>query len=120
MSEDILKDSWEPKGKISEEIQKRIKKAGGRAWANDNISEFIEDGEKNLVLNSPIEFEGSVYLYHGMMDSDVPTKLSKKVLNNITISNDIKLILEKHGEHRLSKDKEIDTIKSLLKQISNY
>ena len=54
MSEDILKDSWEPKGKVSEEIQKRIKKAGGRAWANDNISEFIEDGEKQKLIDEAV------------------------------------------------------------------
>ena len=82
--------------------------------------QFIKDGENNLVLKSPIEFEGSVYLYHGMMDTEVPHKLSEKVLKKITKSNDVKLILEKYGEHRLSKDKEIETIKSLLKQISNY
>ena len=82
--------------------------------------QFIKDGENNLVLKSPIEFEGSVYLYHGMMDTEVPYKLSERVLKKITKSNDVKLILEKHGEHRLSKDKEIDTIKSLLKQISDY
>ena len=80
---------------------------------------FIQDGENNLVLNSPIEFTGSVYLYHGMMDREVPYKLSKKVLNKIILSNDVKLILEKHGEHRLSKEKEIETIKVLLNKISN-
>ncbi len=80
---------------------------------------FIQDGENNLVLNSPIEFEGSIYLYHGMMDNEVPFKLSEQVLDKITISNDVKLILEKYGEHRLSKVKEIETIKSLLNQISN-
>ena len=57
--------------------------------------QFIKDGENNLVLKSPIEFEGSVYLYHGMMDTEVPYKLSEKVLKKITKSNDVKLILEK-------------------------
>ena len=80
--------------------------------------QFIKDGENNLVLNSPIEFEGSVYLYHGMMDTEVPYKLSEKVLKKITKSNDVKLILEKHGEHRLSKYDEIETIKLLINKIS--
>ena len=79
---------------------------------------FIKDGENNLVLNSTIEFEGSVYLYHGMKDSEVPFKLSEQVLKKITKSNDVKLILEKHGEHRLSKIHEIETIKALLNNIS--
>ena len=49
MSEDILKDSWEPKGTTSEEIKKRIKKAGKRFHSNDNIAEFIKDGEMDLL-----------------------------------------------------------------------
>jgi len=80
--------------------------------------QFIKDGENNLVLKSPIEFEGSVYLYHGMMDTEVPYKLSEKVLKKITKSNDVKLIFEKHGEHRLSKNDEIETIKILINKIS--
>ena len=43
--DDILKDSWEPKGPISKTIRDRISKAGKRFHANDNISEFINDGE---------------------------------------------------------------------------
>ena len=74
--------------------------------------------EKRTVLNSPIEFEGNVYLYHGMMDTEVPYKLSEKVLKKITKSNDVKLILEKNGEHRLSKNDEIETIKLLINKIS--
>ena len=59
-----------------------------------------------------------VHVYHGMMDTEVPYKLSEKVLKKITKSNDVKLILEKHGEHRLSKNDEIETIKVLLNKIS--
>ncbi len=45
MSEDILKDSWVPEGPISKTIKDRLKKAGKRFHSNDNISEYIEDGE---------------------------------------------------------------------------
>ena len=53
-----------------------------------------------------------------MMDTEVPYKLSEEVLKKITKSNDVKLILEKHGEHRLSKYDEIETIKLLINKIS--
>ena len=43
--EDILKDSWEPKGPVSKKIRERIEKAGKRFHANDNIAEYIEEGE---------------------------------------------------------------------------
>ena len=49
MSEDILKDSWVPEGPVSKKIKERIKKAGKRFHSNDNISEFIEEGEMDLL-----------------------------------------------------------------------
>ena len=49
MEEDILKDSWMPETPISKKIKDRIKKAGKRFHSNDNISEFIEDGEMDLL-----------------------------------------------------------------------
>ena len=45
MSEDILKDSWIPEGPVSKKIKERIVKAGKRFHANDNIADFIEEGE---------------------------------------------------------------------------
>ena len=47
--DDLLKDSWTPKGSISSKIKERIKKAGKRFHANDNISEYIEEGELELL-----------------------------------------------------------------------
>jgi GTP cyclohydrolase IA len=49
MSEDVLKDSWMPDTPVSTKIRERIKKAGKRFHANDNIAEFIEDGEIDLL-----------------------------------------------------------------------
>ena len=44
-----LKDVWDPEGPISKKIKDRIKKAGKRFHSNDNISEFIEEGEIELL-----------------------------------------------------------------------
>ena len=43
--DDSLKDSWVPEGPISKTIRERIEKSGKRFHANDNISEYIKDGE---------------------------------------------------------------------------
>ena len=43
--DDRLKDSWVPEGPISQKIKERIQKAGKRFHANDNISDYIEEGE---------------------------------------------------------------------------
>ena len=42
---DELRDSWTTPGPISKKIKERIKKAGDRYHANDNISKHIEPGE---------------------------------------------------------------------------
>ena len=45
MIDDTLKDSWQPEGPVSKKIKERIIKAGIRFQANDNIADFIEEGE---------------------------------------------------------------------------
>ena len=73
MSEDILKDSWVPEGPISKTIKNRIKKAGKRFHANDNISEYIEEGELE------------------QLQSEVQEKL-QGVLESLVIDTDLSLI----------------------------
>ncbi len=90
---------------------------------NNNLSisyKFIKDGQKNAVLDKPLFFEGNVYLYHGKQDLEVPYKISSDVFNNIIGSKNIKLVLEKYGEHRLSKENEIKTIKNILSEIMQF
>ena len=36
--------------KISQKIKERLDAAGARAWANDNISDYIEEGEKQKLI----------------------------------------------------------------------
>ena len=41
--------------KISEKIKKRLEAANKRYWANDNISEFIENDEKEKLIDEAID-----------------------------------------------------------------
>ena len=41
--------------KISEKIKKRLEAANKRYWANDNISEFIENNEKERLIDEAVE-----------------------------------------------------------------
>ena len=50
MDENILKDSWEPRGTTSDEIKKRIKADKGRFWAGDNVSKYLEEGDKQKLI----------------------------------------------------------------------
>ena len=36
--------------KISQKIKERVVAAGARAWSNDNISDYMEEGEKQLLI----------------------------------------------------------------------
>ena len=61
MDENILNDSWEPKGTTSDEIKKRIKADKARFWAGDNISKYLEDGDKeNLIEELAPKFDSVI------------------------------------------------------------
>ena len=45
--------------KTSDEIRERIEAAGARYWAGDNISEYLNDGDKKRLIDELTEkFEG--------------------------------------------------------------
>ena len=53
--EEILKDTWSPPEPVSETIKKRITESGQRFWASDNIAEFIQEGEKQKLIEELTE-----------------------------------------------------------------
>lgn len=77
-------------------------------------SDLVKDSYKNFVMNNKINFEGNVFLYHGMKDVSVPYQESLLIAEKIQNAKNVKLILEKNGEHRLSEDNEIFTILKLI------
>jgi hypothetical protein len=54
-----------------------------------------------------------------LQDTDVPYKLSTEISENIIGTNNIKILLEKNGGHRLSEDSQLNTIINLIKDINN-
>ena len=50
MDEDILKDSWMPDEPISKTIKNKIKADNGRFWAGDNVSKYLEEGDKQKLI----------------------------------------------------------------------
>ena len=65
-------------------------------------------------MNNKINFQGNVFLYHGLKDASVPYEESIIIAENIENTKNIKVILEKNGEHRLSEKNEICTILKLI------
>jgi len=50
MDEDILKDSWMPDEPVSKTIRNKIKAENGRFWAGDNVSKYLEEGDKQKLI----------------------------------------------------------------------
>lgn len=67
---------------------------------------FWESGERNLLLGGEIPLDVPVRLLHGHDDNDVPWPISPKLANTIR-SDDVRTILVKKGDHRLSRPEDI-------------
>lgn len=70
---------------------------------------LVEDGNRNLLLDRPVPFTGPVRLLHGQRDPDVPWKIALKVAAAME-SDDVRVILIKDGDHRLSRPRDIALI----------
>ena len=77
---------------------------------------LIKDSFKNLTLSEDICFNGSVNIYHGIKDQDVPYKLSMEILNKIKCSQNVSLLLDKEAGHRLSEPNQLNRIIDILKR----
>ena len=77
---------------------------------------LIEEGRNHLLLDRPIPFDGPVRLLHGQRDPDVPWRHSLLTAEALT-SDDVRVILVKDGDHRLSRPADIalliETIEAL-------
>jgi pimeloyl-ACP methyl ester carboxylesterase len=79
---------------------------------------LIEDGNRNSVLDAPIELDRPVRLMHGMEDPDVPYTHSFTVLERLT-ARDVRLTLIKDGDHRLSRDQDLALLAQTVAELSD-
>ncbi|KAG2456671.1 abhydrolase domain containing 10, depalmitoylase b [Polypterus senegalus] len=71
--------------------------------------EFIKDAENHCLLHSPIPITCPVKLIHGMKDEEVPWHVSVHVAERL-LSNDVDVVLRKHGQHRMSQPDDIKVL----------
>jgi pimeloyl-ACP methyl ester carboxylesterase len=78
---------------------------------------LIEDGRTRLLLRAPLAIDCPVRLLHGQQDQSVPWETSLRLAARLT-STDVRVILLKDGDHRLSRPTDIalltGTLASLL------
>ena len=79
---------------------------------------LIEDGRRHLLLRDPIALECPVRLIHGLADRDVPWTTSARLSERLTTS-DVRLILVKDGDHRLSRDQDIALLCRTLEEMGS-
>jgi pimeloyl-ACP methyl ester carboxylesterase len=63
---------------------------------------LIEDGRRHLLLDAPIALSCPVRLLHGQADHDVPWQTALDLAARLD-SEDVRVILIKDGDHRLSR-----------------
>ncbi len=76
---------------------------------------FFESAEAHRLLHVEIPIDCPVRLLHGMRDTDVPPQIAAELMARLR-SADVQTILVKQGDHRLSRDQDIDL---LLETVSN-
>ena len=76
---------------------------------------FFESAEAHRLLHVEIPVDCPVRLIHGMRDADVPPQYAPELMAKLR-SADVQTILVKQGDHRLSRDQDIDL---LLETVAN-
>jgi pimeloyl-ACP methyl ester carboxylesterase len=74
---------------------------------------LIEEGREHLLLGGPIPLRCPVRLLHGQQDPDVPWETSMKLASALE-STDVRTILIKDGDHRLSRKQDLRLLETAL------
>ena len=77
---------------------------------------LIEEARDHMLLGSQIPIDCPVRLIHGLEDTDVPWQTSRRLSESLT-SDDVEVILVKDGEHRLSEDRDLKRLMSVLESL---
>jgi dipeptidyl aminopeptidase/acylaminoacyl peptidase len=70
------------------------------------------------VLRGPIAIDCPVRLLHGMADPDVPYQTSITLAEKLT-STDVTVALIKDGDHRLSREEDLERVFAAIEELSS-
>ncbi len=79
---------------------------------------LIEDGRENLVLDKELSVGGPVRILQGMQDPDVPWQHALRVVETLA-NDDVQMTLVKDGDHRLSRDQDLELLTKTLLQFAS-
>ncbi|MEO1642270.1 MAG: alpha/beta hydrolase [Pseudomonadota bacterium] len=79
--------------------------------------DLIEDGKQWSLLDAPIEFDMPIRILQGMEDPDVPWEHALKLVEALQ-GGDVLLHLVKDGDHRLSREQDIQRLSSVCANLA--
>ena len=79
---------------------------------------FWADGQAHRLLGSEIAIDCPVRLLHGQRDQDVPWDISMQLARSLR-SDDVQVTLIKDGDHRLSREQDIELLLDHLRRLLN-
>lgn len=77
---------------------------------------FLDNGREHLLLRGDIALDCPIRLIHGMQDADVPWETSLRLMQRLRSSH-VELTIVKDGDHRLSRDQDLDRLCFVLDQL---
>ena len=77
---------------------------------------LIEEGRKHLLLRGPIDISAPVLLIQGQRDEDVPWRTALTLAEKL-VSDQVRVILHKSGNHRLSEPEDLRLILNSLEYL---
>lgn len=77
---------------------------------------LIEDGRRHLVMGGPIPLPCPVRLLHGQQDPDVPWETALRLAERV-VSDDVRVVLLKDGDHRLSRAQDLAVLRGLVMEL---
>ena len=104
---------------FNEELKAELDKSGKIIFPTNDFNytitkKMLESASSNLLLDKPtIPFNGKVRLLQGMNDAALYWEMAPKIAKKLE-SNDVKVVLLKDSNHRLSSDEDIKVIYEML------
>ena len=110
MTKDLMWETLKPAARKKLKKQGFLEQPSAYSPAPDIITlALIEDGEKHLFGEQPIETGCPVHVIQGMQDEDVPWEHATKLMEHLAF-DDAVLTLVRDGDHRLSRQEDIDRL----------
>lgn len=79
---------------------------------------IIEEARRHLLMRAPIPFTKPVRLLQGMRDSEVPWQYGLQFAGQLQ-SDDVRIILIKDGDHRLSRKQDLGLLQQTIIELTN-